>query len=99
MKQAADCDDNLCYMVFAEQRLLAMCAHRIGLPVETLMNKDELFFPQNRFTHLWGAKQVLRQDLSAMSDFCTRARRRIQQDFPEYAYVVGKIEAHSFLQN
>ena len=93
MKQAADCDDYLCYMVFAEQRLLSMCAQQLGRPVETLLEKDELFFMQNRFTHLWGAKQVLRRDLGAMSDFCTRARKRIMQDFPDYAYVVGRIEA------
>lgn len=96
MKQAADCGDYLCYMVFAEQRLLAMCAKELDMPVETLLDKDELFFRQNSFTHLWGAKQALRQDLGAMSDFCSRARNRIMEDFPDYAYVVGKIESASF---
>lgn len=96
MKSAEDCDDYLCYMVFAEQRLLSMCAKQLGVNVKTLMNKDELFFPQDDFTHLWGAKQVLRSDLGQRADFNRRARERIERDFPEYIDKIAKIE-RSFL--
>ena len=92
MKSAEDCDDFLCYMVFAEQRLLSMCAKQLGISVKTLMNKDELFFPQDDFTHLWGAKQVLRSDLGARADFNRRARERIEKYFPDYIDIIAKIE-------
>lgn len=92
MKSAADCGDRLCYMVFAEQRLLAMCAKKLQIATKTLMDKDELFFPQSDFTHLWGAKQVLREDLGQRADFCRRARERIERDFPAYKDIIASIE-------
>lgn len=92
MKSAADCDDYLCYMVFAEQRLLAVCAEEKKIGSQVLMDKDELFFPREDYTHIWGAKQVLRNNLQSLHDYCERARDRIRRDFKEYDYVIGKIE-------
>lgn len=96
MKSAYRCGDNLRYMVFAEQRLLAICAEEFGIGVETLMNKDELFFPRDDFTHLWGAKQVMRNDTGGMNDFCRRARERIKKDYPDYEYMIPLIESSFF---
>lgn len=92
MKNADDCDDYLKYMVFAEQRLLAMCADHTKTPVKTLLDKDYLFFPQDSFTHLWGAKQAMRDDPELREEFLVRCRKRIQSDFPEYSYLIEKIE-------
>lgn len=92
MKSAWNNVDYLCYMVFAEQRLLAICADYLKQPVSVLMNKDELFFPQNRFTHLWGAKQIMRESKEQEANFCMRCRKRIESDFPEFAYVIQAIE-------
>lgn len=92
MKSAADCDDYLCYMVFAEQRLLSICAEEKKVGSQVLMDKDELFFPRNDYTHIWGAKQVLRNDLRSLYDYCERARDRIRKDFKAYEFVIGKIE-------
>ncbi len=97
MKSAQPCDDRLRYMVFAEQRLLSICAEELNIGVQTLMDKDELFFPQNDYTHLWGAKQVMRENSGALNDFCQRARERITRDFPDFSYIIPLIEA-SFLQ-
>ena len=48
-------------MVFAEQRLLAMEACKEGLPIATLV--DDPFEKGNDiFTHLWGAKNIARND-------------------------------------
>lgn len=92
MKSAADCEDYLCYMVFAEQRLLSICAEEKKVGSQVLMDKDELFFPQSDYSHLWGAKQVMRDNAGAMHDFCNRARERIRKDYSEYEYIIGKIE-------
>lgn len=96
MKSAVDCGDNLRYMVFAEQRLLSICAEEFKIGSQVLMDKDELFFPRNDFTHLWGAKQVMRDDPSALADFCTRARERIKNCFPEYEFIIPLIESEFF---
>ncbi len=93
MKSAVPCDDRLCYMVMAEQRMLAMCAEYTGTAVKTLLDKDHLFFPQDSFTHLWGAKQAMRDDPKEREKFCRRCAERIRSDFPEYAYTVDIIEA------
>lgn len=92
MKSAVSCNDYLCYMVFAEQRLLSICAEELKVGSQVLMDKDELFFPREDYTHIWGAKQVMRSDPGSLADFCNRARDRIRQDFPEYAFIIPLIE-------
>ncbi len=92
MKSAVPCEDRLCYMVMAEQRMLAMCADYTGTPVKTLLDKDHLFFPQDSFTHLWGAKQAMRDAPPLHKDFCRRAADRIRKEFPDYAYTVDIIQ-------
>lgn len=92
MKSAEDTDDFLKYMVFAEQRMIAMCADYTGTPVRTLLDKDTLFRPQNDFTHLWGAKQAMRDNPSLRKDFTAKCRKRLKSDFPQYAYLCGIID-------
>lgn len=96
MKSAVPCDDYLCYMVFAEQRLLGMLAAATETGVETLLDKDRLFVPQDNFTHLWGAKQKMRDDIKLCEDFCQQCRLRIKKDFPDFAYTIDCIEQQSF---
>lgn len=93
MKSAVPCEDRLCYMVFAEQRMLAMCAEYTGTPVRTLLDKDHLFFPQDSFTHLWGAKQAMRDDPKQREEFCRKSAERIRTEFPEYAYTADIISS------
>ena len=96
MKSAVSCGDHLCYMVFAEQRLLSICAEELKVGSQVLMDKDELFFPREDYTHIWGAKQVLRTDAGSMNDFCSRARDRIKTDYPDYSYMIPLIEKSFF---
>lgn len=93
MKSAIDCGDYLKYMVFAEQRMAAMCAEYTGTPVKTLLDKDSLHFPQSDFTHLWGAKQAMRDNPALREDFVEKCRARINRDFPEYSYIIDNIDA------
>ncbi len=92
MKSSKPCGDYLCHMVFAEQRLLAMLCGLSGVGIETLLDKDKLFVAQDDYTHLWGAKQVLRDKPDYRADFLERCRKRIRNDFPEYEYVIEAID-------
>ena len=48
-------------MVFAEQRLLSMCAKYQGIKINTLV-EDPYDTNNEVFTHLWGAKGIARND-------------------------------------
>lgn len=92
MKSAESCGDYLCRMVFAEQRLLAMLCGYCKIGIETLLDKDRLFVAQENYTHIWGAKQAMRDDAGEREKFEESCRRRIRADFPEYEYVIEKID-------
>lgn len=95
MKSAERCGERLKYMVFAEQRMAAMCAEYTGTGVRTLMDKDFLFFPQDSFTHLWGAKQVMRDHPELRAQFISRCEQRIRRDFPEWAWTIDAVRRAS----
>lgn len=93
MKNAKHGGDPLTYMVFAEQRLLPICAKRLGLEVTVLSDLDKLFTDGERyFTHTWGMKQQMRDMPKLRYDFCMRCLDRIRRDFPEVLEVLRKIE-------
>lgn len=92
MRSAEKCGDKLKYMVFAEQRMAAMCADFTGTPVKTLLDKDHLFFPQDSFTHLWGAKQKMRDVPALREEFICRCVTRLQRDYPGWEWTVGRIK-------
>ena len=87
MKNAHNCDSVLTYMVFAEQRMLAMCAKEQGVAVNALMDYEHLG-EDKRFTHLWGYKQVLKENKTEHDAFCKRCAARIEKDFPEYVEIL-----------
>jgi hypothetical protein len=95
MKSAQDTGDNLRYMVYAEQRLLALCAEYLNIRAETLLDKDSLFERQERYTHLWGEKQAMREDPGKAAEFCARCAARIRKDYPEYNYIINLIEGEA----
>lgn len=87
-------NDRITYMVFAEQRLIAMCAKKMGLEVDELTQFDKLNNKEQvSFTHTWGYKNVMRQDYSKRQDFCIKCIRRIKKDFPEYEHIIANIES------
>jgi hypothetical protein len=94
MKSAQDCDDFLTYMVFAEQRLLAILANHRQVKVGTLFELCEAHV-QRSYTHTWGAKQVMRDVPSEEERFCEKCRSRIRKDFPEREWIIERIEALS----
>ncbi len=93
MENAMPCEDSLTYMVFAEQRLLAMCAKKNGIEVDSFSSPERLFKDGERyFTHTWGMKQQMRDRSELRYDFCMRCAKRLERDFPEYAKILKKTE-------
>jgi hypothetical protein len=78
-------------MVFAEQRLLAMCAAAKGITVKTLLDTANLE-TQNEFTHVWGLKKELQTNHVKRQGFCLNCVKRIINDFPEETAVLKSIE-------
>jgi len=79
-------------MVFAEQRLLAMCAAARGIKISTLLDMDNLD-AQNAFTHVWGFKRELHTNMEKRREFCVGCVKKILFDFPEETSVLEKIES------
>jgi len=79
-------------MVFAEQRLLAMCAAVKGIRIKSLLDTANLG-TQNSFTHVWGLKKELQTNMKKRREFCVSCVKRIQSDFPEETAVLEKIES------
>lgn len=88
MRSAPEADNALTYMVFAEQRLLSMCARQQNVEVRALQRLPELFGGQALFSHVWGAKQQMRQSPALYADFCMRCAARLKRDFPDAAAIL-----------
>ena len=83
--------DLLPYMVFVEQRWLAMCAELCGIKVQSLSELPELFGGQKTFTHIWGYKRFFRENKSAAEKFCRDCAGRIAHDFPNVAENLSRL--------
>lgn len=94
MHHTKETDDRLTYMVFAEQRLLPMCADKMKKSVRAFSSLDKLFNEtDNRFTHTWGMKQQMRDNSTLRHDFCRRCVNRIIHDYPQMHSILENIEA------
>lgn len=92
MKNAMPSDDRLKYMVFAEQRLINMCAERSGIEVRAFSHLARLFHDgERRFTHTWGMKQQMRDMPELRRDFCLRCAARIKSEYPQYVQIIDRI--------
>lgn len=80
------------YMVFAEQRILPMCADTMGVRTDSLSDLGQLFSAgQRSYTHLWGYKGRLISSPGERAAFCSRCAERIRRDFPE---AVSRLRIH-----
>ena len=89
----AEGKDKLTYMVFAEQRLLAMTAKGLNVEICEFSDMERLFRDGARaFTHIWGMKEQMRRSPELRRGFCLRCVRRILTDFPQYEGVLRGID-------
>jgi hypothetical protein len=85
-------------MVFAEQRIVAMCAKKMTIPVYHFL--DHPFQPDNQiFTHLWGAKKTIRNEPEKRKKVCCSLLLKIKENFPEYYYKLSQIEVFTLYIN
>lgn len=92
MKSASLADNPLTYMVFAEQRLISMCAKQCEIELFSFSSLPDLFSgSQKSFTHIWGHKQYLRDHPNEKEQFCRRCIRRIENDFPQAQQILRTI--------
>ena len=82
MRSSQDDSDTLSYMVFAEQRLLSMCAKLKNINISYMIQYPKDLGSQDDFTHLWGYKKALEYDESERKSFCRRCVKRILKEFP-----------------
>lgn len=90
MRHCLENRNDVISMVFAEQRLLAMCANQWNIDVNVLMDYKKLN-NQKTFTHIWGYKYTLRNDTIKRKKFCSRCAKRIKTDFPEMVSILSEI--------
>lgn len=70
-------------MVFAEQRVVAMCAKALDIPIYAFLN-DPYQDNNDIFSHLWGAKNIARDRRSQRVALCCALMKKINNLFPEY---------------
>lgn len=93
MKNVLSGKDRITNMVFAEQRLISMCADKMDIKIDSLSDLKTLASnDQNYFTHIWGYKDVMRNEFVKRNEFCIKCIKRIVEDFPEYESMVSNIE-------
>jgi len=56
-------------MVFAEQRILPMCAKELGVRVNDILKFGELEKDQDLITHVWSAKPLLQNEKEAAEEY------------------------------
>ena len=92
MKNCLSGKDTIANMVFAEQRLLSMCARQKNILINSLMELTPYGILQNNFTHIWGYKRELRKDEVKRKKFCIDCIKRIIYDFPEEESTIFNIK-------
>ena len=70
MRHTSEQNNRLAYMVFAEQRMLPMCAKKLNMSIMSFSDLNRLFKNgDNMFTHTWGMKQQMRDNAFFKSRF------------------------------
>lgn len=89
MKNTKKTKDTLHHMLFAEQRLLSMCAKKKNKDIKYLIKYPQDIGNQNYFTHIWGYKNILSSDYVQNDNFCRRCVKRILSDFPKESLLLS----------
>lgn len=93
MKNSISDGNRITNMVFAEQRLIAICARKMNIDITELADFNKLLNNgQSYFTHTWGYKDVMRHDYEKRRNFCIRCIDRIIKDFPQYERVLANMK-------
>jgi hypothetical protein len=78
-------------MVFAEQRIVSMCAKQMEISIFHFLD-DPYQAGNNSFTHIWGGKDIARNDPRQRAILCSALLQKIKIHFPEYYEKLQGIE-------
>ena len=93
MEHCNEMEENLCHMVFAEQRLLAICADMKHKNVSSFFPGATDIEGQDVFTHLWGYKNMLKYDYEKRTAYNSNIKKRISMEFPEEEQTIKRLDA------
>jgi hypothetical protein len=78
-------------MVFAEQRIVAICAAKMGIPIYHFL--DDPFQRNNKyFSHIWGAKDIARNHPGQRKLLCAALLQKIKELFPAWYDKINETE-------
>lgn len=80
-------------MVFAEQRMLAMCAGKMGIDITSFISNNMDMDKYKKYTHIWGYKRTLLGSSHLRREFCKSCINIILDDFPKMYDTLSKIES------
>lgn len=80
-------------MVFAEQRMLAMCAKKMGVDITSFITNNMDIDKYKKYTHIWGYKNILLGSHKFREEFCKRCVNIILNDFPKMYDTLSKIDS------
>lgn len=83
-------NDDISQIVFAEQRLIGICAENTKTPVKTLIDLEQLH-QQDLITHIWGGKNALRQSPEFSDKFCRNMVVKLLEEFDDLSVELLKI--------
>lgn len=85
-------DEMVSQMVFAEQRIVSMCAEKMKVPIFHFL--DDPFQTENRtFTHLWGGKRVACEFPEQRTILCRSMLRKLHREFYDYSFPSEKLQS------
>jgi len=74
-------------MVFAEQRILAMCAKVMNVPV-CFLAEDPFELSNKLFTHIWGAKAITRSNAKKKEEVLNAILLSIKELSDDYYEII-----------
>jgi hypothetical protein len=80
-------------MVFAEQRLLSICADRQHLPITYLLS-DPFSLSNSNVIHLWGFKNLLRQNENVQAIYSKQLIEKFGEELSAYSVFTTYIEKY-----
>jgi hypothetical protein len=78
-------------MVFAEQRLLSICAYHMGLPISYLLT-DPFCLSNDTVIHLWGFKSMLRQNNRLQTIYSKQLIRTVKNELSTNTFFLHYID-------
>lgn len=95
MTECRETQENLKHMVFAEQRMLSICAKQKKQAIVSVFPLASDIGDQDLFTHVWGHKNILRYNYQERKNFCHRILKRLQTEHGDVYEKIKKLPEYA----